>query len=135
MKSPMALLIGTAVLLGCGSGGTAAERPGGPEVSVSGREFTMKPGQSVRLEKTTLRLTLVAVPEDSRCHPTVVCVWAGNARLDFTLNDTPFALNTTLPSDHTVVQGYQFTLVGLSQRPPGDTNGADYLATIRVTRE
>ena len=135
-KGLIALVV-TVAVAGCGRG-TAPDRPG--DVSQDnnaaelGKEFTLRPGQSVRLAGTRSILKFVAVPEDSRCPPKVQCIWAGNARLSLRLDDAPFAINTTLEPHEATVLGYQFSLVRLTQRPLGDTVSTNYSATLRVTR-
>ncbi|HEV8123050.1 MAG TPA: hypothetical protein VGP80_02320 [Gemmatimonadales bacterium] len=122
---------------GCSKGtapdrsGTAIQDNGGAEL---GKDFTLRPGESVRLAGSRSTLTFVAVPEDSRCPPTVQCIWAGNAKLSFTLDDAPFAINSTLEPREAIVQGYHFSLVQLTQRPVGDTVATNYSATLRVTK-
>jgi hypothetical protein len=122
---------------GCSKGtapdrsGTAIQDNGGAEL---GKDFTLRPGESVRLAGSRSTLTFVAVPEDSRCPPAVQCIWAGNAKLSFTLDDAPFAINSTLEPREAIVQGYHFSLVQLTQRPVGDTVATNYSATLRVTK-
>ncbi|MEP7326086.1 MAG: hypothetical protein ABI836_09080, partial [Gemmatimonadota bacterium] len=94
----------------------------------------LQQGQSVRLGGTRSTLQFLAVPEDSRCPPQVQCIWAGNAKLSLSLDDTPFAINTTVDPREAVVAGYRFQLVRLTQGPQGDTVATNYSATLRVTR-
>lgn len=139
MKTQRRVLVGIAVIValaGCGRGSapdrtTVAQDNGGTEL---GKDFTLRPGESVHLSGTDLTLTFVAVPEDSRCPPTVQCIWAGNARLSFTLGDTPFSINSTVEPREATVQGLHFSLVQLTQRPAGDTVATNYSATLRVTK-
>jgi hypothetical protein len=136
-----ALLVAAALLgvLGCGGSG-AAERSGpgtqnsNTEIATVGQDFSLKPGQSIRLGGTRSTITLIGIPEDSRCPVEVQCIWAGNARLDLRLDGTPFSLNTTVEPHEAVVQGFRFQLVALTQRPQGDTVSANYSATLRVTK-
>jgi len=131
-----AMLLAVAVA-GCGRG-TAPDRSGdvsqdnnGAEL---GKDFTLRPGESIRLAGTRSILKFVAVPEDSRCPPQVQCIWAGNAKLSLSLDAAPFAINTTLEPHEAVVLGYHFSLVRLTQRPLGDTVSTNYSATLRVTK-
>ena len=140
MKPHTHLLVAAVLTLGlagCGSNGTVPEQPDGPSQGnstvVLGRDFTLRPGESIRLPPRSL-LSFVAVPEDSRCPPEVQCIWAGNAELSLRLDDTRFAINTTVEPREAVVGGYRFQLVALTQRPLGDTVSTNYSATLRVTR-
>jgi hypothetical protein len=140
MKTQMKMLVVLVLMVavaGCGKG-TAPDRSGdlsqdntGAEL---GKDFTLRPGQSIRLAGTRSILKFVAVPEDSRCPPQVQCIWAGNAKLSLRLDDAPFAINTTLEPHEAVVLGYHFSLVRLTQRPLGDTVSTNYSATLRVTK-
>ena len=64
---PLALL-----LAGC------ADSPAGPSVP-AGREFQVRPGESVVLEGTDLALRFDRVASDSRCPADVLCVTQGDA--------------------------------------------------------
>jgi hypothetical protein len=46
-----------------------------------GREFTLKPGETARVQSTDLRVTFVGVVNDSRCPADAVCIQAGDAVL------------------------------------------------------
>ena len=132
-------LIAVAVLTlgvpGCNKGIAPERTDGTPQSAtvVLGQDFTLRLGESIRLAPRSL-LRFVAVPEDSRCPPEVQCIWAGNAQLSLVLDDTRFAINTTLEPQEVVVNGYRFQLVGLTQRPVGDTVSASYSATFKVTK-
>lgn len=122
-------------LTGCGKS-PVPEQSDGPSQGSSvilGRDFTLRPGESIRLAPRSL-LVFVAVPEDSRCPPEVQCIWEGNAQLAMKLDDTRFAINSTVEPREAMVRGYRFQLVALTQRPLGDTVTAHYSATLKVTR-
>lgn len=103
-----------------------------------GEAFHIKIGEQVAVKDTKLKITFVAVPEDSRCPEDVVCAWAGNAKLKFKLKakeKTKVAFNTTLPSKEAEFQGFKIKLLGLApnrrtnQPVPADA----YEATLIVT--
>lgn len=75
-------LIAAVVSLGCGSpsGAGAPERSASVSVALA-QEFPLRPGETAQLHGANLRLTFVEVLEDSRCPIDVVCVWAGNAKI------------------------------------------------------
>jgi hypothetical protein len=117
----------TLAVPGCG-------KSAGSTVPVDGKEVTLQPGETVRLAGSQSTLQFLAVPEDSRCPEGVQCIWAGNARLSLKLDDTPFAINTTVEPREAVVAGFRFQLVQLTQPPRGDTVPGHYSATLKVTR-
>lgn len=123
-------------LVGCGGKGTDPPRSDGSpaENAMLGQDFTLRPGESVRLAGTRSTFTFVAVPEDSRCPPNVQCIWAGNAKLGLRLDDTVFAINTTVEPHEAVIKGYRLQLVQLTQRSLNDTVSTNYSATFRVTK-
>ena len=105
-----------------------------------GEEFTIKVGQQVTIKDTKLKLSFVAVPEDSRCPSSVVCAWAGNAKLNLEIQKarkkvSPFSLNTLLEPKGVKYKGYQIRLIKLSPYPvtAGSINPADYEATLVIT--
>jgi hypothetical protein len=88
-------------------------------------------GQSVRL--ANLRVTPLAVIEDSRCPRLVTCVWRGRLRISADVNGRRFTLDNGVPV--TVAKG-RLTLVDadpLSQR--GETiQPAAYRFELRFER-
>ena len=87
------------------------------------------------------RLSFNRVAQDSRCAQDVVCIWAGNTTLEFTLgsSDSPATLTftmTTLPDGTTSTQfhGYDI-LVSILQPYPVSTSSIeprDYSITVLV---
>lgn len=139
MKTPTAWLIVaglTLALSGCGkgAGSEGTDSPSQATVPVDGKEFTLRAGESVRLEGSQSIFQFLAVPEDSRCPEGVQCIWEGNAQLSLKLGDTQFAINTTVEPREAVVAGFRFQLVQLTQPPRGDTVPGHYSATLKVTR-
>ena len=123
--------------LACGKGNGSGGIDSLAQVAapVDGKEFTIRQGDSVQLAGSQSTLHFLAVPEDSRCPSGVQCIWAGNAQASLKLDDTPFALNTTVEPREAVVAGFRFELVQLTARPEGsDTTPARYSATLKVTR-
>jgi hypothetical protein len=103
-----------------------------------GEAFTVKIGEQVAIKDTKLKITFIAVPEDSRCPEDVECVWAGNAKLKFKLKTKEkikIALNTTLPSKEAEFQGFKIKLLKLApNRKTNQPQSADlYEATLMVT--
>ena len=85
-----------------------------------------------------LRLTALAITEDSRCPLDVVCIWAGDAAVAIHLEGRSVAGLTdtlhTLP-DRKTSAGYASLLVVLTALDPlsaAGTKAVDYRATFRV---
>ena len=107
-----------------------------------GEEFTLRPGQSVRIEGENLRVRFDGVLEDSRCPTSVSCIWEGNARVAVTLAKpaqpaTQLELNTN-PQFATEgdYMGYTLRLVALEPYPDTEESIPQraYRATFIVTR-
>ncbi|HLF04732.1 MAG TPA: hypothetical protein VI855_05895 [Dehalococcoidia bacterium] len=108
-----------------------------------GVELRLRVGESQPVGASGLVITLVGVPEDSRCPRSVVCVWAGQAAVvigatlpgadqgTFRLVLGPGAASTAV-----AVAGYQVRLVNLEPYPasPGAIPVGDYLAVLSVAK-
>jgi hypothetical protein len=97
---------------------------------------TLRPGESVQIDGAT-RLTLVGVPEDSRCHPTVVCIWAGEAKVQLsTINKSGAtdSLTITIPKEPSggVIAGHKVEVVDLNFLALEDTVSAHYRVRLRI---
>jgi hypothetical protein len=112
------------------------------EAAALDQEIQTPLGNQVPVAASSLRITLTAVPEDSRCPTQVVCAWAGNARVLFSATEgsgtpVPFALNTTLDPKSADVLGYRIALLELTPvvAQPGDQiPTGQYRAKLRVVR-
>jgi hypothetical protein len=109
------------------------------EVSLD-EEFTIKFGQPVEVKDANLRITFTAVEEDSRCPVDVVCVWAGNAKLNLEVKGSKkkfvsAPVNTTSEPREIVFKGYKVKLLGVSPQRKAGTPvlPADYQATLVVS--
>lgn len=109
-----------------------------------GQEFSIKVGQTVKLDSVDLQVRFVAVTEDSRCPADVNCVWAGKAdvALDVVHNKCGSALKLTTQrssqaSDDGKVGDFRVKLVKLDPYPRSDRKIApgDYVATLSVTKD
>jgi hypothetical protein len=139
MKAFAAVLLALVIPLsgsacGKGNGAEGTDSPAQATAPVDGKEFTLRQGEAIQLAGSQSTLHFVAVPEDSRCPADVQCIWAGNARLSFRLDDSTFAINTTVEPREAVVSGFRFELVQLTARAQGDTMPVHYSATLKVTR-
>ena len=106
-----------------------------------GKEFKLKVGEEVVLQKENLRIKFLSVPEDSRCPIDVICFWSGNARVALTyqknlnraVNDT---LNTHLQPHASRYLRYRVILKNLEPYPEGTEPipPEEYVATIIVKK-
>lgn len=129
----LALPLGLAV---CGN-----PQPFDPEIEVSLEEpFALRVAQSAEVATTGLRIRFDGVRDDSRCAVDVTCVWAGNARVQLTVDVDDeveqLELNTTLDPQDVDVNGFS---VALQRLQPENRSGVtiepdDYVATLQVTR-
>lgn len=103
----------------------------------AGREFDLTPGMEVELAGAGARLTLLDVPNDSRCPADVVCVSAGNALVRLRIQgggiDTILALNTMMAPRSAAAGVAVVELLGLDPVPRSTVRIAptDYRARIR----
>jgi len=116
-----------------------AENPAGPSV-VAGQEFQLRPGESVGLQGSDLRVQFEAVASDSRCPAGGVCVTLGDAEAILTVArasgpGTSLTLHTAPDKARsTNVGDWWLTLSRLDPYPYAGARIAprDYRATLRV---
>ena len=121
------------LLAGC------AENPVGPSV-VAGQEFQLRPGESVGLQGTDLRVQFETVASDSRCPADALCVTLGDAEAILTVARvsspaTSVTLHTAPDQPRrTSVGDWSLTLTRLDPYPYAGVRIAprDYRATLRV---
>lgn len=106
------------------------------------KEFQIKAGEKVSLEKSSLTLSFTEVVEDSRCPENVKCIWAGNGKVALLISATgrrpgKVNLNTMLEPKQDSYGGYDVKLVKLDPYPKEGTaiGKGDYVATLLVTRK
>src|SRR4051812_29411326 len=81
------------VVVGAGSsaasGQAAPVRPAAPSTvsTAPGAEVTLHAGQEAAVQGKDLTVRYVRVVSDSRCRPTMTCVWQGEASLAFLLSE------------------------------------------------
>jgi hypothetical protein len=87
-----------------------------------------------------VKVTLAAVPNDSRCPINAVCIWAGDAAVALRFEKSGQATDVTLHTNpqagvvSTAVGGAEFRLVGLTPAPvtPSTAKESDYTAILVV---
>jgi hypothetical protein len=114
----------------------------GPAKVLIDKEFSLGIGQTASIEGEKLVIKFKAVLEDSRCPVNVVCVWAGNGKVEFEILDIDgqnktVTLNTEDEPGAITLKGHKLTLTSLN--PPRidgvSISPGDYSVTLRVERK
>lgn len=117
----------------------ACLNPSSPD-AVTGTPFELKAGAAATLPDGA-RLTFEKVSGDSRCPMDANCVWAGDATVAISLARSGSAAESrelhTQPNGSQIAYGnYVIKLTALAPSPRSNQQirGADYVATLVVTR-
>jgi hypothetical protein len=114
----------------------------GPAKVLIDKEFSLGIGQTASIEGEKLVIKFKAVLEDSRCPINVVCVWAGNGKVEFEILDIDgqnktVILNTEEEPKATTLKGHKLKLISLN--PPRidgvSISSGDYSVTLRVEKK
>lgn len=106
------------------------------------KEFSLGIGQTASIEREKLFINFKAVLEDSRCPVNVVCVWAGNGKVEFEILDIDgqnktLTLNTEDEPRATTLKGHKLKLISLN--PPRvdgvSISPGDYSVTLLVEKK
>jgi hypothetical protein len=106
------------------------------------KEFTLGIGQTASIGGENLVIKFKAVLEDSRCPVNVVCVWAGNGKVEFEVLDIDgqnktVILNTEEEPKEVTLKGHKLKLISLN--PPRvdgvSISPGDYSVTLLVARK
>ncbi|MGW5384300.1 hypothetical protein [Nocardia sp. NPDC003963] len=124
-----------AVAAGCGA-------PAGPPADSPrlGTEFTLAPGDTVRLDGDRLTVSFDGVSADSRCPARAQCVWEGDAIVVAAVSVGEQRSSAELHTSRrfatgATVGGYRIELVALRPSRPADgvVPAAEYRADLLVT--
>ena len=105
------------------------------------KEFSLGIGQTASIEGEKLVIKFMAVLEDSRCPINVVCVWAGNGKVELEAIDIDgqnktVSLNTEDEPGAATLKGHKLKLISL--RPPRidgvPISSGDYSVRLRVEK-
>jgi hypothetical protein len=105
-----------------------------------GQEFVLKPGQTIGIQHTKIKIMFDAVLKDNRCPIDLNCVWAGNAEVKLGLGrkseQTTAIVNTGINDRDVKFRSYLVQLLKLTpQRQKGKAIAqGDYEATFQVSR-
>ena len=106
------------------------------------KDFSLGIGQTASIEREKLFIKFKAVLEDSRCPVNVVCVWAGNGKVEFEILDIDgqnktVTLNTDEEPGATTLKEHTLKLISLN--PPRvdgiSISPGDYSVTLHVGRK
>lgn len=128
-------IVATAVLA---SGCSTSRQPTGPTAALD-EEFTLAPGERIRIDGTSISLQFQQVDNDSRCPADAICVLGGDAVVRIGVEETGrvngYQLHTgtmaPVRHDDLVISLIALSPYPFSARPIAPS---DYRATLRVTR-
>jgi len=113
-----------------------------PAKTLIDKEFSLGIGQTANIEGEKLVIKFKAVLEDSRCPVNVVCVWAGNGKVEFEILDIDgqnktVTLNTEEEPRVTTLKGHNLKLISLNPlRIDGvSISPGDYSVKLLVERK
>jgi hypothetical protein len=132
------LLAGSLVAFGCQQSSQSTVQPAGSVVVTTGKSARIDQSVTVKVDSI----------QDSRCPVNVQCVWAGNAKVIFTLSDASVSKSGNLclgacgkgfrTQDTTTVQlgqaPYQVILTGVTPAPNTDSSNVQKQAAIQVKK-
>ena len=114
----------------------------GPAKVLINKEFSLGIGQTASIEGEKLVIKFRAVLEDSRCPVNVLCVWAGNGKVEFEVIDIDgqnktIILNTEDEPRSVTLKKHKLKLISLN--PPRidgvSISPGDYSVTLLVERK
>jgi hypothetical protein len=113
-----------------------------PAKTLIDKEFSLGIGQTANIDGEKLVIKFKAVVEDSRCPVNVVCVWAGNGKVEFEILDIDgqnktVTLNTEEEPRVTILKEHILKLISLN--PPRidgvSISPGDYSVTLLVEKK
>jgi hypothetical protein len=109
-------------------------------VADPGVAFSLPLGKTAAVNGNGARITFNKVTDDSRCPVDVVCIWAGDAKIQLTVarNGSPAEtriISITSPNNEVVSGNLRIRFVGLAPSPRQSEPGAGraYVAQLVVT--
>jgi hypothetical protein len=133
LRSRLGVAALLAIAAGCATVDTAV-------VADPGVAFALPLGKTATLSGNGTHITFDKVTDDSRCPIDVVCVWAGDAKIQLVIarNGSPAetrVVSITSPNDEVVSGDLKIRLVGLAPAPRQSEPSASraYVARLVVT--
>ena len=129
----LAAILTLLALAGCGTAPAAKS-----QAVDLGAEATLAPGATASVNTTQFKVRFVAVTEDSRCPRDVTCIWAGQVKVQFEVQEATKSASPVelLEGGNSVVGTYRVTLVRVEPAPRSTARivPQDYRATIVVEK-
>ena len=101
-----------------------------------GAEVTLAPRATAAVKNAEIKVTFVAVTEDSRCPRDVTCIWAGEVKVQLEVQQASQVASQVeiLERGSTVAGKYRVTLVRVEPQPTSTARIApqDYRATLKI---
>jgi hypothetical protein len=105
----------------------------------AGNEVQLKLTELINLEDKNIKITFLAVLEDSRCPTGARCVWEGNGKIKLQVEtqnnqSTQVELNTSMEPKSTGISEYNLSLISLLPHPKLNyqINPSEYVATLSL---
>jgi len=112
------------------------------ETTALNQEMKLKYKQSIQIKEENLKITFVAVSEDSRCPQGEQCIRAGNASVTLELakgNSSPvtITLNTSNEPQEYIYLGVAIRLIDLQPHPKSgvDLEPENYIASLKIYKQ
>ncbi|MDT7805579.1 MAG: hypothetical protein QOI78_9012 [Actinomycetota bacterium] len=124
------------VVVGAGSSAASGQAaPTAPSTvgTAPGAEVTLHAGQEAAVQGKDLTVRYVRVVNDSRCRPTMTCVWQGEASLAFLLSEPGRGESTTAELHSGPRTGPQATSFAASRVELVSVSEDGQEATVRVS--
>ena len=103
-----------------------------------GAEVTLAPGATTSVNGAELKVRFVSVTEDSRCPRDVTCIWAGEVKVQFEVQESAKIASPVeiVEGGNSDVGAYRVKLVRVEPAPRSTAQIApqDYRATIVVEK-
>ena len=101
--------------------------------------YSIKQGRAGKVKGEDLRITFLAVEEDSRCPKGAECVREGNARVRLMARNSKgacaeFVMNTNGPPSEYEFGKYKITLAGLFPYPVAGEQPRDYIVAFTIAK-
>jgi len=134
LMTRLAAILTLLAVAGCGTAPAAKS-----QAIDLGAEVTLAPGATASVNTAKFKVRFVAVTEDSRCPRDVTCIWAGEVKLQFEVQESAKDASPVviLEGGNSVVGTYRVTLVRVEPAPRSTARIApqDYRATIVVEKQ
>ncbi|WP_142453350.1 hypothetical protein [Gracilimonas mengyeensis] len=134
-KQLILLIFGTLLFVSCDN-----HFPGESRDFKIGEEFDLRVGQLAETNGASITIQFMEILEDSRCPASLMCFWAGNAKVSMKIaegnSERMLELNTHPDMKQSeIFQGYKLQLIALNPYPQKQYPSIpkeDYRATLRV---